>query len=282
MLGICALNTLCIGVQFLIVREVPLQRDPDAPKQSACTPVVSVAQAVRHSPRLLYHLALVQCLVWIGNTAWNNYGGQWFANSVFQGDQNAPEDSPEKIAYGEGMTAFSTGGQLKSVLQLVSSLVIIALLLKTTLRPRLVYAPCIYIGAVACVLAAFVVGHSGAFAIVCMTLSTMPETGSFAIPFGLVATLNRKAEEEGKPVSTALQMALLNCCVTVGQQLCTMTLAAIEGKLELEKALPLIFMVAAVALGIAGTSALFLDDDPDGDDDSSSDSDVSDSDSEEA
>lgn len=26
----------------------------------------------------------------------------------------------------------------------------------------------------------------------------MPETGSFAIPFGLVATLNKRAEEEGK------------------------------------------------------------------------------------
>jgi len=262
MLGICALNTLCIGVQFLIVREVPLQRDPDAPRQSACAPVVSVAQAVRHSPRLLYHLAVVQCLVWIGNTAWNNYGGQWFANSVFQGDQNAPEGSPEKIAYGEGITAFSTGGQLKSVLQLVSSLVIIGLLLKTTLRPRLVYAPCIYIGAVACVLAAFAVGHSGAFAIVCMTLSTMPETGSFAIPFGLVATLNRKAEEEGKPVSTALQMALLNCCVTVGQQVCTMTLAAIEGRLELEMALPIIFMFAALAQLLGGSGALCLDDKP--------------------
>merc|ERR1712066_21122 len=94
-------------------------------------------------------------------------------------------------------------------------------------------------------------------AMACMTLSTMPETGSFAIPFGLVATLNRKAEEEGKPVSTALQMALLNCCVTV-----TMTLAAIEGRLELETALPIIFMFAAAAQLLGGSGALFLDDKP--------------------
>jgi len=205
---------------------------------------------------------LVQCLVWIGNTAWNNYGGQWFANSVFQGDQNAEEGSPEWIAYGDGMKAFTMGGQAKSVLQLISSLIIIGLLLKTTIRPRLVYAPCIYIGAIACVLAAFVVGHSGGFAMLCMTLSTMPETGSFAIPFGLVATLNKKAEEEGRPVSTALQMALLNCCVTVGQQVCTVSLAAIEGKMELETALPLIFMIAAMAQFLGGSGALFLDDKP--------------------
>jgi len=264
MLGICGLNTVCIGVQFLVAREIPFQRGPDAPKQSVCTPVMDVVQAVRHSPRLLYHLALVQCLVWIGNTAWNNYGGQWFANSVYQGDQNAQDRSPEKIAYAQGMQAFSTAGQLKSVLQLFSSLVIIGLLLKTAIRPRLVYAPSIYIGAFACILAAFAVGHSGAFAMACMTLSTMPETGSFAIPFGLVAVLNRKAEEEGKHVSTALQMALLNCCVTVGQQVCTMTLAAIEGRLELEMALPIIFMFAALAQLLGGSGALFLDDKPSG------------------
>merc|ERR1719158_1234441 len=156
--------------------------------------------------------------------------------------------------------AFSHGGQGKAGLQRISTLVIITLLLKTTLRPRYVYAPCIYIGAVVSILAAAVVGHSGTFAIICMTASTMPETGSFAIPFGLVATLNKRAQEEGKQVSTALQMALLNCCVTVGQQICTTTLAAIEGKLSLETALPCIFMVAATAQAIGGTGALFLDD----------------------
>ena len=31
---------------------------------------------------------------------------------------------------------------------------------------------------------------------VCMAISIMPETGSFAIPFGLVATLNKRAEQE--------------------------------------------------------------------------------------
>merc|ERR1712217_631546 len=128
--------------------------------------------------------------------------------------------------------------------QLVSALAIISILLKTSIRPRTVYAPCIYIGAIVSLVAAFVVGHSRTLAEICMAVSIMPETGSFAIPFGLVATLNKRAELKGKAVSTALHMALLNCCVTIGQQICTMTLAAIEGKLELDAALPCVFMIA--------------------------------------
>mmetsp|Transcript_57537 Transcript_57537/g.173984 ORF Transcript_57537/g.173984 Transcript_57537/m.173984 type:complete len:486 (-) Transcript_57537:167-1624(-) len=262
MVGICLLNTVCIGIQFLVARETPLVRGDDVQKESACAPVLNVVKAVKSSPSLLYHLAVVQCLVWIGNTAWNIYGGQWFANSVFRGDQHAEDGSVEKIAYSEGIAAFSLGGQLKSVLQLISALVIIAILLKTTLRPRLVYVPCIYIGMVASILAAFVVGRSSTFALVCMTASIMPETGSFAIPFGLVATLNKRAEEQGKQVSTALQMALLNCCVTVGQQICTLTLAGIEGGMPLHAALPCVFMLAAAAQLIGGSTALCLDDRP--------------------
>jgi len=262
MIGICGLNTLCIGIQFLVARETQLVPDPDAPAETICTPVLNVVKAVKGSPKLLYHLAAVQCCVWIGNTAWNLYGGQWFANSVFEGDQNAEKGSPARIAYGQGIAAFSFAGQCKSVLQLLSALAIIGLLLKTSLRPRLVYAPCILVGAVVSVLAAFAVGHNGAFALACMTASIMPETGSFAIPFGLVATLNKRAEEEGKQVSTALQMALLNCCVTVGQQVCTLTLAGIEGRLTLQAALPCVFVLAAAAQAAGCAGALCLDDRP--------------------
>ena len=269
MSGICLFNILCVGIQFLVAREKQLKRDPDAPKQSACAPVITVVEAVSNSPRLLYHLAAVQCLVWVGNTAWNLYAGQWFGNAVFQGDVKAEEGSPLKVAYEDGIDAFTLGGQGKALLQLVSALMIIGILLNTNIRPRLVYAPCIFIGLIVSILAAFFVGHSGTFAIIVMIFSVMPETGSFAIPFGLVATLNKRAEEEGKPVSTALQMALLNCCVTIGQQICTMSLAGIEASMSLAAALPCVFVVAAVAQGLATAGALFLNDSPDGYDESS-------------
>jgi len=190
------------------------------------------------------------------------YGAQWFANSVYEGNQHAPEGSPEKAKYGEGIAAFSVGGQARSGLQLLSALVIIAILLLTTLRPRLVYAPCIFVGGVVSLLAAFAVRHSGGFAIACWTISILPETGSFAIPFGLVATLNKRAAEEGKQVSTALQMALLNCCVTVGQQVCHLVLSIIQRQLELKVALPCVFILAGVAFSFGGTSAMCLDDSP--------------------
>jgi len=196
----------------------------------------------------------------IGLTAWNGYGAQWFANSVFGGDQDAPKGSPERLAYADGIAAFSFGGQMKAVAQLFSTLAIIAILLNTAVRSRTVYAPCILLGALASVLAAFVVGHSSGLAEFCMVLSVMPETGSFAIPFGLVATLNLRAAQEGKQVSTGLQMALLNCCVTIGQQICTLALAGIETQMTLAQSLPTIFMLAAAALVVAGISTMFLDD----------------------
>jgi len=148
---------------------------------------------------------------------------------------------------------------------LISTLAIIAMLLNTTIRPRYLYSPCIFAGAAVSILAAFAVGHDHVLSAVSLTISILPETGSFAIPFGLVAILNQRAAREGKHVSTALQMALLNCCVTVGQQICTLTLAFIQTGMSLEKSLPYVFMVAAAALIIAGVGALFLDDkaDPD-------------------
>eukprot|EP00440_Ansanella_granifera_P070655 gb/GFBE01076676.1/.p1 GENE.gb/GFBE01076676.1/~~gb/GFBE01076676.1/.p1 ORF type:complete len:504 (+),score=102.59 gb/GFBE01076676.1/:1-1512(+) len=262
MLIICSINTVCVLIQSLVAKETPLVRSAES-SSSCCGPVVSIFRSVKGMPRLFYHLAAVQCLVWIGNTAWNNYGAQWFANSVYGGDQHAPEGSPEKIAYGKGMAAFGLGGQIKAGLQLTSALIIIALLLKTTVRPRTVYAPCVLIGAVVNFLASFAVGTSGAFATVCFLISILPETGSFAIPFGLVATLNKRAEQEGKQVSTALQMALLNCCVTVGQQICTLSLAAIEAGIpDLKEALPYVFILAGVAHSLGGVGAAFLNDRP--------------------
>ena len=85
-----------------------------------CALVMDVVTAVWSSPRLLYHLAFVQCIVCIGNTTWNIDGLQWFADAVYVGDQNAPEGSPQKIAYGEGEAALSHAGMASSALLVVS------------------------------------------------------------------------------------------------------------------------------------------------------------------
>mmetsp|Transcript_17472 Transcript_17472/g.54983 ORF Transcript_17472/g.54983 Transcript_17472/m.54983 type:complete len:479 (+) Transcript_17472:79-1515(+) len=261
MLMICALNVLCIGLQLLIAKEEPLVL-ADAGGDACCSAVTTIVRSVRGMPRIFYHLAFVQCLVWIGNTAWTYYGEQWFANSVYGGDQHAPKHSPAWTAYADGVAAFSLGGQLRSGLQLLSALVIIALLLLTRARPRLVYAPCIYLGAVVSFLAALVVGHSRVLAIACLTVSIMPETGTFAIPFGLIATLNKRAEEEGRQVSTALQMAMLNACVTVGQEVCHLTQSIIVQSVGLTTGLLYLYVLAGSVHALGGTLALCLDDSP--------------------
>merc|ERR1712087_64309 len=180
----------------------------------------------------------------------------WMEISVYVGDEKAPEGSASHQAFADGEHAFTVAGQGKSVMQLVTSVAIITALLNTRVPPRFLYAPCIFGGAIVSILAAFFVKQNGAFAMVCMVFSVLPEAGSFAIPFGLVAAINRRAEQEGKTVSTALQMSLLNCCSTLGQQICSTTLAAVEGRMSLTAALPVTFMVAAVAQSIGGVGAL--------------------------
>jgi len=140
------------------------------------------------------------------------------------------------------------------------TLMIIFIMSNTSIRPRLIYAPTIFIGATASLLAAMVVGHNGNFAIICMTMAEITCVGCFSVPYGMVAALNERAAKAGKHVSTALQMALLNCCVTVGQQVCTMFLAVIESWIPLEKALLIGFMLAGVSFIVAGVATLFLDD----------------------
>jgi len=258
MMMICGINVICIAIQAFVAKETPLVRTEERSKECCCAPVVKSLGSLRGVPAVFYRLLVVHCLVWLGNTAWDAYGQQWFTANVFEGDDNAAEGSAAQIAYSEGVAAFSTAGQYRSAVQLVVSLLITFIMLKTSIPHRLVYAPCLYIGAVVTLLASFAVGHNGNFAIVCMVLSMITEAASLAIPYGLVAFWNKKAEEEGKQVSTAMQMAVLNCCITIGQQVCTLTLALLETGLSLQSSLTVILVVAGVAGVFAGTGAFFL------------------------
>ncbi len=71
--------SVALGVGGAIFRrkETPLEETAAGGRsKGCCAPVMDVVRAVKGSPRLLYHLAAVQCLVWIGNTSWNLYSGQ--------------------------------------------------------------------------------------------------------------------------------------------------------------------------------------------------------------
>merc|ERR1711879_833971 len=84
-------------------------------------------------------------------------------------------------------------------------------------------------------------------------------TAAGSIPFGIVAVWNKMAEEAGHVGSVALQMAILNCCITVGQQLCTMIVMGFEGSgMETLEALKYLFIISMVANGVGGICSLFL------------------------
>jgi hypothetical protein len=264
MILVCALNTFTVGIQFAVAKETPIKLQPGE-KPNVCQPVMDVAHAVCNSPKLLYHLAFVHCLVWSGLTVWNSFGGVWFGMSVFEGDP-AKDATPEAAAeWDKSQAVFSTAGLCKSGVQLFSSLVIIFIMVKKFLPPRLVYAPCILVGAVVSILAAFLVQHNGTFAVLCMMFSVLPEVGSFAIPFGLVAVLNKRAEKEGKQVSTALQMALLNSCITVGQEMTIISTGILVSGREPAEAFHIEFTLGGIMLTIAFVGAMLLNDQDDDD-----------------
>merc|ERR1712113_850460 len=109
-----------------------------------------------------------------------------------------------------------------------------------------------------CFMCAFVVGHSHKLAFTCFVLSTVGLTAAGSIPYGIVAVWNKAAEEAGHAGSVAMQMAILNCCITVGQQLCTMILGGLEGSFSVNDSLKGLYIISMIANALGGIGALFL------------------------
>lgn len=128
----------------------------------------------------------------------------------------------------------------------------------TSIPGHVIYAPCVLTGTFVCFLCAFVVGHSHTLAVVAFVLSNVCLLAAGSIPNGMVATWNKAAEAAGKVGSVAMQMAILNCCITVGQQLCTMILAGLETGLPLNSALKYLFVLSMIANGLGFIATLFL------------------------
>lgn len=263
LLLVCLLNTVAVGIQFSVAEEKPLGKDAHPGRGAGgrvLSLVLDIVEAARSSSALFRRLAAVQCLIAVGGSAWGLYAGQWFGVCVYQGDPSAPPGSAGHEAYAAGQRQFAHAGQSKSILLLASSLVVISILRRTGVRPMTIYAALILVGATASTAAAFFVQHSGAFAMLCATLSVLPFAGANAIPFGLVAAFSRRDEWQGKQTSIALNMAFLNCAGTIGAQICTLTLAVVEGGTDLAQALPIIFTVAAAAEALGGVGAYLADD----------------------
>merc|ERR1719433_2368938 len=123
---------------------------------------------------------------------------------------------------------------------------------------HLIYAPCLLVGGIVCFCCAVVVGHQHALAAICFVLSNVPLTAAGSIPYAIVAVWSNAAVRAGNVGSVAMQMAILNCCITVGQQLCTMILGGLEGSHSVVAALKGLFIISMVANALGGIAALFL------------------------
>merc|ERR1712173_241345 len=194
-------------------------------------------------PIAFYTLIFVQCMGWLGNTVWGTYGKVWFTHGVYPGDSEAAPGTVAHDAYVAGAAAFSTAGQFGSIFNLLLSFIFMGLGF-TSLPSNLIYSPCLILSAVVCFGCAFVVGHSHLLATICFIISNVGLTAAGSIPFGIVAVWNKMAEEAGNVGSVAMQMAILNCCITVGQQLCTMILGGLEGSHSVVAALKGLFIIS--------------------------------------
>jgi len=213
--------------------------------------------AFKGMPNAFYILLFVQCAVWLGNTVWGSYGKVWFTNSVYPGDPEAAAGSFAREVYVAGADAFSTAGQMGSIFNLFLSFAFMGLGY-TSIPNNVIYAPCLFVGAFVCFMCAFVVGQSHTLAIGCFVLSNIGLTAAGSIPYGIVAVWNKAAEEAGHAGSVAMQMAILNCCITVGQQLCTMILGGLESSYSVNDALKGLFILSMIANGLGGVGAMFL------------------------
>jgi len=250
------INFVCVGLALSVAREKQYVRTREQ-SSSACGPITGLGGAFKGMPKAFYTLLFVHCMVWLGNTVWGSYGKEWFTNSVYPGDPEAPLGSHAREVYVAGADAFSTAGQCGSVFNLFLSFAFMGLGY-TSLPHNLIYAPCLFGGAAVCFMCAFVVGHSHTLAFTCSVLSQVGITASGSIPYGIVAVWNRAAEEAGHAGSAAMQMAILNCCFTVGQQLCAMILGGLEGSYSVSVSLKGLYIISMVANGLAGIGALFL------------------------
>jgi len=200
----------------------------------------------------------VNCFVWFANTFWASYGKLWMTIGVYQGNPNAPQGSPALQRYEDGASAFGLAGQWGSVLQLVLSLLIMAMSM-TKFPDHLLYALFIWIGAATSLYGAFAVGHSGSWACIVLILSNIENVAAGSIPYGLVAVWNKAAEQAGHAGSVAMQMAILNCTITIGQQACTVVLGALEsyGHSETDS-LTQLLIISGIASVLVGVASLFL------------------------
>eukprot|EP00414_Alexandrium_minutum_P001241 CAMPEP_0113843416 /NCGR_PEP_ID=MMETSP0328-20130328/13241_1 /TAXON_ID=39455 /ORGANISM="Alexandrium minutum" /LENGTH=484 /DNA_ID=CAMNT_0000812375 /DNA_START=74 /DNA_END=1528 /DNA_ORIENTATION=+ /assembly_acc=CAM_ASM_000350 len=251
---VIVINAVFIGLALVVGREKQFKR---MGSDSACGALTGIWSTLKDLHVAFYILIAVLCLLWFGNTVWGSYGKVWFTDSVWAPcNATAPEGSTAYEKYHEAAEAFSAAGEWGAGLSLLLAFVLMGLSF-TPIPHHFIFAPLVFVGAIVCYLSAFQVGHSGTMAKLSLILSNIPLGAAGSIPYGIVAVWNSKAEKSGKS-SLAMQMAIVNCCITVGQQVCHTVLGTFETSNPVPEALKQLFTYSMVANGVAAIGALFL------------------------
>merc|ERR1719445_1622013 len=254
---VLVINVVCVAAALLVGRETPYKRKDEQEGGSVCGPLAGFAGALKDLHAAFYILIVVLCLVWFGNTVWGSYGKLWFTEAVFEGNPEAETGTPAHTAYVEGAEAFSKGGERGALVSLLLSFVLMGLSF-TPIPHHFIFAPLVFVGTIVCYMSAFSVGHAGGLAILALVLSNIPLAAAGSIPYGIVAVWNKDDADAGKVSSVATQMAILNCCITVGQQMCHTILGTFETSSSAVEAIHKVFILSMVANGVASIGSLFL------------------------
>jgi len=259
MILILSILTVFVGIQLLICKETPYVRPDGAPAESILSPFKGAFNGIFYMSADLAKIAFVQFFSWYSLFCYWPTLSTWFSLNVLGGNADAPHGSVLNIRYEQGQQANSMAGLCNAGLMIAFSMVLIALMLKSSVPLRYIYAACLYVGAVALVLAKFMVGHSVLFAKLIVTIMAIPICAVNAFPFALVGAMNKKAQAEGRTPDTGVQMGVLNIFVCVPQLVATLVIGALRAG-NAETALPWAFLMAGVSFAVAGTGAFFLND----------------------
>jgi len=259
MFVILGILTLFISIQAWVCREERYICPKDKPPRSVLTPFASAFRATIHMPPDLIKLVIVQFFSWYALFCYWPTTSTWFSVNVYGGSADAPKNSPPRIRYNEGQNANSSAGILCACLQVAFSMFLIVLLFTTRVPVRCLYALCLYVGAVALLMAKFAVGHSVFMATLIVVLIAIPVSAINALPFALVGAMNKRMQQEGKEVDTGVQMGVLNIFICAPQFFATLAVGALRERLS-QAALPWVFLMAAAAFALAGTAAWAVND----------------------
>ncbi|EGG23382.1 sucrose proton symporter [Cavenderia fasciculata] len=198
---------LCISMTLISVKEKRYSK-PINDLTPKVNPFQAILNGIRDMPMFLKRVCIVQFFSWIGWFCFVLYVTTWVGVNVYQGDPNAPEGSPGRDLFQQGVRRGSLGLMMSSGVSIVTSLLIPTLI-------RLVGIKYVYFAGNAIqtlLFALFFICKSKLWALLLIGATGIPWSVVMVLPFTIVG-LGISSSESG------LHMGTLNVFVVIPQLL---------------------------------------------------------------